>query len=49
VNNFIFSTNTIDNDDDRDYLAGEGTADLILTQATDAVADEGNRGVVRAI
>ena len=49
VNNFIFSTNTIDDDTDRDYLAGEGTADLILTHAGDAVADEANKGAVRAL
>jgi hypothetical protein len=49
VNNFVFSTNTIDDDTDRDYLAGEGTTDLVLTQAKDGVVDEANKGRVTAI
>jgi Ca2+-binding RTX toxin-like protein len=49
VNNFVFSTNTIDDDNDRDYLAGDGTTDLVLTQAKDGVVDEANRGRVTAL
>jgi hypothetical protein len=46
VGTFIFSNATIDDDTDRDYLAGEGTADLILSNAKDAVADESPKGIV---
>jgi hypothetical protein len=49
VNNFIFSTNTIDDDTDRDYLAGDGTTDLVFTHAKDGVVDEANRGRVTAL
>lgn len=49
VNNFIFSTNTIDDDTDRDYLAADGTTDLVFTQAKDGVVDEANKGRVTAI
>lgn len=49
VNNFVFSTNTITDDADRDYLAGQGNTDLLFSQGTDVVADESVRGVVRSI
>jgi hypothetical protein len=50
VNNFVFSTNTISDDGDRDYLAGEGKTDLYLTKANDTIAEESvGGGVVRSV
>lgn len=50
VNNFVFSSDTIDADDDIDFLAGEGKTDLFLTKSDDIVVDESiGGGVVRNV
>jgi hypothetical protein len=50
VNNFVFSSDTIDDDDNTDFLAGEGKTDLYLTKANDIVVDESiGGGVVRNV
>jgi hypothetical protein len=49
VNTFVFSSATISDDADRDYLEGGGLADLIFSQAKDAIVDEVVRGEVKAV
>lgn len=49
VNNFVFSTNTIDDDTDRDYLEGDGTNDLTFRDTKDVVVDETPKGITQDI
>ena len=49
VNGFSFSSTTIDDDTDRDYLNGAGTSDLFFRDTEDSIVDEVARGSVQEI